>query len=283
MKRKSCYMNIEKQVLLYAAQEDKKAVKSLAKYNAMEKEDPGTCLYYPFSLFCKCYVLLDRTTSYVLQLVTAMLQSRGKAKTSLFSVFEARIVSCPSTHVCWLTACLPINLEWSYKIFIYIYRVNQLILKSHFRRLTVMPCPLYSCIWCQYRFFKLVIERENIITVSSLSYALHCCFACYDISFPADSSPVMVFLEKHVYGLRPSKKLSLTASILLDTLQAFEVWLVSYITMYLAITSATVYSYCLQALLIEFFIQIETMYSAVLSEQYIHVCGACLWMTCGVL
>lgn len=38
-------LNIEKQVLLYAAQEDKKAVKSLlAKYNAMEKEDAGTWL-----------------------------------------------------------------------------------------------------------------------------------------------------------------------------------------------------------------------------------------------
>ena len=73
--------------------------------------------------------------------------------------------------------------------------------------------------------FKLVIERENIISISSLSYALHCCFACYyiyNISFPADSSPIMVFFEKYVYGLKPSKKLSLTASILLDNLETFQ-------------------------------------------------------------
>ena len=36
--------------------------------------------------------------------------------------------------------------------------------------------------------FKLVIQRENIISISCLLYALHCCFACYYISFPADSS-----------------------------------------------------------------------------------------------
>ena len=70
--------------------------------------------------------------------------------------------------------------------------------------------------------FKLVIEKENVISVPSLSYALHCCFSCYyiyNISFPADSSPIMVFFEKYVYGLNPSKKLSLTASILIDSLE----------------------------------------------------------------
>ena len=72
--------------------------------------------------------------------------------------------------------------------------------------------------------FKVVIERENIVSVSSLSYAVHCCIACYyiyNISFPCDSSPILVFFEKIIYGLKPSKKLSLTASILIDTLETF--------------------------------------------------------------
>ena len=33
---------------------------------------------------------------------------------------------------------------------------------------------------------------------------------------------MMVFFEKYVYGLTPSKKLSLTASILIDNLDSIE-------------------------------------------------------------
>ena len=70
--------------------------------------------------------------------------------------------------------------------------------------------------------FKVVIEKENIISVPSLSDAMHCCFASYyiyNMSFSANSCQIMVFLEKYVYNLKPSKKLSLTASILLDSLE----------------------------------------------------------------
>ena len=75
--------------------------------------------------------------------------------------------------------------------------------------------------------FKVVIEQKSIITVPSLSYAVHCCLACFyifNISFPIEISPMMVFFEKYVHSLTPSKKLSLAASILIDNLDAIEGW-----------------------------------------------------------
>ena len=57
---------------------------------------------------------------------------------------------------------------------------------------------------------KLVIERENVLSMPSIAVTLHCCFACYylyNISFPANFSTMLLFLEQYVYNLRPSQKL----------------------------------------------------------------------------
>ena len=74
--------------------------------------------------------------------------------------------------------------------------------------------------------FKLVIEKENILSVPSLALALHCCFAAYylyNISFPSDVSPIMLFLEQYVYHLKPSQKLPLSVSVIIDSLEKIYV------------------------------------------------------------
>ena len=55
----------------------------------------------------------------------------------------------------------------------------------------------------------------------SLSIAVHCCFSAYyiyNITFPQPISQFMVFLEHYVYKLKPSQKLSLTLSALIESL-----------------------------------------------------------------
>ena len=88
------WLDFERKILLYAVREDKRSVKSIVtRFNSMEEENAGyyniiTILYA--NLFWHIYTISDRTTAYVLQLVTAMLQPRGKVKASFFSVFEVR-------------------------------------------------------------------------------------------------------------------------------------------------------------------------------------------------
>ncbi len=50
---------------------------------------------------------------------------------------------------------------------------------------------------------KVVIERQNVMPMSSMVDALHYC----------------LFLEKYVYGLKPSQKLPISVSILYDSLE----------------------------------------------------------------
>ena len=67
---------------------------------------------------------------------------------------------------------------------------------------------------------KLVIESINIIPISSVSLALHYCFASYyiySISYPTDNNVFFLFMEQYVYQLKPSKKLPLSASLLVDS------------------------------------------------------------------
>ena len=92
------WLEVEKRVLLYAAKEGKKGVKSLLRrYNDRETEDAGehSCTICIPSRYGMNYLYnLDRTTAYVLMIITAMLQPRGKAKaSSVFSVFEVRFLS----------------------------------------------------------------------------------------------------------------------------------------------------------------------------------------------
>lgn len=69
---------------------------------------------------------------------------------------------------------------------------------------------------------KVVMESENILPMSSVTDALHYCFASYyifDAAFPPDFHLLLLFLEKYVYGLKPSQKLPLSVSLLYDNLQ----------------------------------------------------------------
>ena len=68
--------------------------------------------------------------------------------------------------------------------------------------------------------FKVVIENDNILTMPSLEMALKCCFAAYfvyNISYPPDLTPFLLFME-HVFNLKPTKKLPLSVTIMIETL-----------------------------------------------------------------
>ncbi len=72
--------------------------------------------------------------------------------------------------------------------------------------------------------FKLVIERENILAMPSLNVAVHCCFASYyiyNISYPPDFSSILLFLEQSIYlfNVKPSQKLPLSVSVIIDSLK----------------------------------------------------------------
>lgn len=70
--------------------------------------------------------------------------------------------------------------------------------------------------------FKVVVEKDNVVAMPSMDFALHCCFAAYyiyNISYPPDLRPYLLFLEQYVYRLRPSQKLPLTISIVVDGLE----------------------------------------------------------------
>lgn len=69
---------------------------------------------------------------------------------------------------------------------------------------------------------KIVIEKENILSMPTLDMAVHCCFAAYyifNISYPPDLSPFLLFLEQYIYRLKASQKLPLTVSIVMDCLE----------------------------------------------------------------
>ena len=69
--------------------------------------------------------------------------------------------------------------------------------------------------------FKVVIEADNVFPMPTLVSALHYCFAAYyvyNISYPPDFRFVLLFLESYVYGLKPSQKLPLCITVLMDAL-----------------------------------------------------------------
>ena len=70
--------------------------------------------------------------------------------------------------------------------------------------------------------FKVVIENDNIISLSSIKTALHYCFAAYyvfNISFPNSYRLILLFLEKYVYGMKPSQKTPLSVQTIIDSLE----------------------------------------------------------------
>ena len=51
---------------------------------------------------------------------------------------------------------------------------------------------------------SVVIEKDNVLPMLSLSTAIHFCFSSYyvfNISFPPAYKFILLFLEKYVYGL----------------------------------------------------------------------------------
>lgn len=70
--------------------------------------------------------------------------------------------------------------------------------------------------------FKVVIETDNVLSMPSVVTALHYCFPSYyvfNISFPPDFRFVLLFLEKYVYGLKPSQKLPMCVTVLINSLE----------------------------------------------------------------
>ena len=70
--------------------------------------------------------------------------------------------------------------------------------------------------------FKVVIETKNVISMPSVATALHYSFASYHvfiISFPLDCRCVLLFLEKYVYQLKPSRTLPMCVNALIDSLE----------------------------------------------------------------
>lgn len=70
--------------------------------------------------------------------------------------------------------------------------------------------------------FKVVVEKDSIFSMPSIATAVHCAFACYyiyNISFTSDTSPLMLFLEQYVYKLKPSQKMPVSVSIIVDNLE----------------------------------------------------------------
>ena len=69
--------------------------------------------------------------------------------------------------------------------------------------------------------FKVIIEEDNVFSMPSLVAALNYCFATYyvyNISYPPDFRFVLLFLESYVYGLKPSQKLPLSVTGLIDAI-----------------------------------------------------------------
>ena len=69
--------------------------------------------------------------------------------------------------------------------------------------------------------FKVLIESDNVIPMPSVLTALHYCFAAYyvfNIAFPLQYHLILLFLEKHVYGIEPSQKTPIIVSVLIDSL-----------------------------------------------------------------
>ncbi len=67
---------------------------------------------------------------------------------------------------------------------------------------------------------KVVIE-DNVLRMPSMLCALNYCVSSYyvfNISYPREFRVLMLFLEKHVYCLKPSLALPLSATILYDNL-----------------------------------------------------------------
>ena len=74
--------------------------------------------------------------------------------------------------------------------------------------------------------FKLIIERNNIITMPTLMTAVNCCISAYyifNISYPRAIAPIMMLLENLVYKIKPSRKLPISLLTTIDSIERANV------------------------------------------------------------
>ena len=70
--------------------------------------------------------------------------------------------------------------------------------------------------------FKIVIEKENILPMPSLFIAILCCFSAYflfNINYPPEFVPTMLFIEQYICKVKPSQRLLVSVSALIDCLK----------------------------------------------------------------
>lgn len=84
------WSEVEKKVLNYATKDERKSVKDIMfRYNSENKEGPGVW-------FSKCKIITffsDRTTAYVLQLLSVMLCPRSAGNKFILMTFEVRLLT----------------------------------------------------------------------------------------------------------------------------------------------------------------------------------------------
>jgi hypothetical protein len=72
---------------------------------------------------------------------------------------------------------------------------------------------------------KIIIEDDNVLRMPSMLSAVSYCISAYyvfNISYPPEFRSLMLFLEKYIYGLKPSLTLPLSATLLYDNLLHFN-------------------------------------------------------------
>ncbi len=68
---------------------------------------------------------------------------------------------------------------------------------------------------------KVVIEN-NVLPMPSVMNAMEYCVASYyvfNMAYPLEIHPLLIFFEKYIFDLKPSHKLPLSAAVLYDNLQ----------------------------------------------------------------
>ena len=167
---------------------------------------------------------LDRKTAYTILLLAALLQRKGgQCKTSVLTTFEVRVHNyIASTFKHALDMQLHMHATNND---IYTALQGEAIDIDKSLQEVDLAEPYIAAFGVTLDSItdtKLVIEKDNILNMPSLSIALHCCFASYflfNISYPPHFVPVMLFLEKYVYGMTPSqKKLPISVCTLIDSL-----------------------------------------------------------------
>lgn len=221
------WVDATQRLFKYAGSEEKKSVKNLLdRYHALEEPiNEGeihvhvykytyTCIYcIVLGVFaCTCeflYILfLDRSTAYAMYIMSAIL-NRKKKKSDLLIVFEV--------HAYYVYMC-------KYHFFPLVLKGESISVDEAITSIEVKsPCIIaFGTTLDSVGEAKVVMEGDNVLHMPTLLTALHYCMASYyvfNISYPVEFRPFMLFLEKYIYGMKPSLKLPLSVTLLYDNLQ----------------------------------------------------------------